>query len=278
MAPDYGITHEYRKQTMQNTPSTGCSEYLCRSDNWKIRVLLLGMTMGLAYGVVVAGIEAKSHFIDGSSTTADAGKPVVRPADSHQKSKASHVHSPTAEKVHHNKKAVLKKAELVEDTRAKLKPVVTPRPAVTKAKAEVKAKKATNANAEVTGKVAKDDDAVSTKVHKMANKAQDPAKPHLRKAPKAVALGEQLEIKKVEQKALAEVKHEVEVATAAQKKKQKSSLDDMLNVPEEDFEQSSATMSSSSGTVEDILKMEKELLEDEVVHPNDGTTDFDHLN
>merc|ERR1711907_364033 len=249
MAPDYGITHEYRKQTMQNTPSTGCSEYLCRSDNWKIRVLLLGMTMGLAYGVVVAGIEAKSHFIDGSSTTADAGKPVVRPADSHQKSKASHVHSPTAAKVHHNKKTVLKKAELVEDTKAKLKPVVSPRPAVTKAKAEVKAKTATNANVEVTGK-----------------------------APKDVALGEQLEIKKVEQKALAEVKHEVEVATAAQKKKQKSSLDDMLNVPEEDFEQSSATMSSSSGTVEDILKMEKELLEDEVVHPNDGTTDFDHLN
>jgi len=243
---------------MQNKSSGGCKEYICRSDNWKIRVLLLGMTMGLAYGVVVAGIEAKAHFTNGGSNSAVAGKPTVRPADSHQESKAPHTHSQTAAKVHHKNKAVLKKADLVEDKKA------TPEPAAkTKVKAEVKAK------------VAKDA-VVNTKVHKKDHKEQDPAKPHLRKVPKA--LGEQLEIKKVEQQALAQVKREVEVATAAEKQKQKSSLDDMLNVPEEDFEQSSATTSSSSGTVEDILKMEKELLEDEVVHPDDGTTNTDDLN
>merc|ERR1712167_505147 len=102
----------------------------------------------------------------------------------------------------------------------------------------------------------------------------DPAKPHLRKVPKALVLGEQLEIKKVEQRALAQVKREVEAAQNKQKRaSSKFSLEDMLNVPEEDFEQSATTASSSSGTVEEILKMEKELLEDEVVHPSDVTTD-----
>merc|ERR1712096_29985 len=80
-APDYGVAHEHRMQTMQAKPSSRCADYVCRSDNWKIRVLLLGMTMGLAYGVVVAGIEAKSHFVDGSSSS-NAAKPIVRPADS----------------------------------------------------------------------------------------------------------------------------------------------------------------------------------------------------
>lgn len=223
--------------------------------------------MGLAYGVVVAGIEAKSHFLPGSSNSEVANKPIVRPADSHLESKASHAHSQTAAKVHHNNKAALKTADLVEN-KTKLKSVVA-KPAL---KAKVKA--------HVKAKVAKDAAAVNTKIHKKDqkkdHKAQDPAKPHLRKVPKALALGEQLEIKKVEQKALAQVKREVEAATAAQKQKQESSLDGMLNVPEADFEQSSASSSSStveddsSNTVDDILKMEKELLEDEVMHPNDG--------
>jgi len=225
--------------------------------------------MGLAYGVVVAGIEAKSHFIDGASSSS-ADKPSVRSAavDTH-------------EDVHSHEKDDL--VEVTKKSKKQLKPL----PGATEPAKKQPVKK------KLAAKQVEDAAPATPPVHPKKLKAkgnkhekkkstmptQDPAKPLLRKKlPKALELEEQKYIKKVEQKALAEVKHEVKAAAAAKKQKHESSLEDMLNVPEEDFEQTTLTEpASSSGTVDDILKMEKELLEDEVLHPSDGTTGTDAL-
>jgi hypothetical protein len=227
--------------------------------------------VGLCYGSVIAGIEAKSHFFVGNGNIPVADKPNVRPVTSHQESKTAPSHRQTVEMVQTSavetvlknmglENMILKKAVHVEEKQAKLNSETAVQElANAHLKNKAALKKAVKAEV-VAGK----DAVIEPKVHKTNHKTQAPVKPHM---PKALALGALgSEIKTVAQKALhvvnrrhvAQVKRGVKAATTAQKEEKKS-LDDLQHVvPEADFTESIATLSSSPDTVEDIVKEDGE--------------------
>jgi len=64
MRPSYDGVDKHPLESQTEPSQKGCAAYLCNSDNWKVRVLLLGLSMTLAYGVVIGSMKVKEHFFD----------------------------------------------------------------------------------------------------------------------------------------------------------------------------------------------------------------------